>query len=122
VEPKSAAGTHYRIVRTNPPTDEDFKSYTALGIKPRKPNPDPETLHLFDGVSVLDTPERARAYIEKGKVRGEYIARLDIPEGTSITYEGPKRGHGNLYDAPPDVLSGYVTDVLHYTEIQPADV
>lgn len=122
MEFKSAAGTHYRIVRTNPPTDEDFKSYTALGIKPRRVNPDPETLHLFGGVSVLDTPERARAYIEKGRVRGEYIARLDIPEGTSITYEGPKRGHGNLYDASPDVLGGYVTDVIHYTEVQPADV
>ena len=122
MESRSAAGTHYRIVRTNPPTDEDFKSYTALGIKPRQPNPDPETLHLFDGVSVLDTLERARAYIEKGRVRGEYVARLEIPEETPITYEGPRRGHGNLYGAPPHVLRGSVTDVIHSTQIEPTDV
>ena len=121
MESRPAVGTHFRIVRTNPPTDEDFKSYTALGIRPRQPNPDEETLHLFDGVSVLDTPQRARAYIEKGRVRGEYIARLDIPEGTSVTYEGPKRGHGNLYGGLPHVLRQYVTDVIHVDQVDMTD-
>ena len=115
--------TYYRIVKTRSPTVEDFKSPAALGRKPREPSPSPATLRAYEGVSVLDTPQHARAWVERfeGKL-GEYVARLDIPEDVPLEYKGPNpKGHVDLYDVPPEVLLGWVVAIVHYTEIRETD-
>ena len=93
----------YRVVRTNPPTRDDFKSYLALGKLPG-PNPTPRRLRAWAGVSVYDTEAVARAKASDYDL-GPYVAELHIPEEAPIQAEGPgQSGHYNLYGEPEDLL------------------
>jgi|SRR5215216_8105191 len=100
----------YRIVESDPPTLRDVMSYAALG-EPRPASlpwrdPDP-----WGGVSVYDTEHEARKLAERKPRLGGFIARLEIREGSPITWEGPaRRGHYNLY-GDPAVLLSCVVDV-----------
>ena len=110
---KPAAGTYYRSVTRDPPKEADFRSHAAKGKLP--PTDDPDLLRQWQGLSVFDTLEQARANRRRFRHISDYIAELRVPEGTSIRYEGPDhRGHGNLYGASPDELLTYVTSVFPF--------
>lgn len=55
------AQTFYRIVKSDPPTLQDFMSLQELGQRPRNPN-DPEVLRRWDKVSVWGEEQRARQW------------------------------------------------------------
>ena len=116
---RPAAGRYYRSVTSERPTDDEFRSHQELG--PRLPPDASEDLRRrWTGVSVFLTAAQARANRERdrrGRI-GDWIAELDIPEGTPIVHEGPDhKGHCDLYNAPAHVLRGYVRSIVHYTAV-----
>jgi hypothetical protein len=90
------ARTFYRIVKTNPPTLQDFMSNRELGRRPRDPN-DPEVLRRWDKVSVWGEEQRAHQWARERPRLGAYVARLDLPDDSTIAAEesGPT-GHYSL--------------------------
>jgi hypothetical protein len=93
----------YRVLRTNPPTRDDFKSYLALG-RPPGPNPTPRRLRAWAGVSVYDTAAVAHAKARDYNL-GSFVAELHIPEDAPVQAEGPgQSGHVNLYAEPDELL------------------
>jgi hypothetical protein len=99
--------TFYRIVKTDPPMEDDFLSQGAL----RKPPPrrDARFLREWEGLSVLDNEPDARSLVRAFGYRiGPYIATLNIPDDAPLTIEGPTRpngGHWLLYDEHGGMLT-----------------
>lgn len=113
-----AAGTHFHLVKSSRPINADFTSAAANNRHPRPSEP-PERRRQYHGVSVLDTPEHAAQWTKRFRDRrgryllGEYVAELHIPEDAPIIYEGQDEyGHGNLYNASPETLRGYIVRVI----------
>lgn len=100
----------YRIVKSNPPTEEDFLSYAALGISVRDPT-DEETLLLASGVSVFATEPQARGRARARPDLGAYVARLDIPDDGSVQPRRGHRGHHTIWAEPRQLLA-WVQDVV----------
>jgi hypothetical protein len=97
----------YRVVKTNPPTRDDFRSYLALG-KPLL-NPTPRRLRAWAGVSVYDTEVTASAKAQDFNL-GPFVAELNVPDDAPIEAEGPgQSGHYNLYGDPDDLLQFVVS-------------
>lgn len=90
----------YRIVKTDPPAEIDFTSNEALGIVPYRR--DPETLRLWDGISMYDSEGRARRKARDFPWLGSYIAAVDVPETGELRYERTtsSRGHYTLWGDP----------------------
>ena len=96
----------YRIVRTNPPTIEDFTSNSAKGKQPRRP--DPEVLRLWEGLSAYSTVEQAQITARLFPRLGRYIAVLRVPEHGAVRFEqtrDPAEGHFTLWSEPADLLA-----------------
>lgn len=93
----------YRIVHSDQPTLDDFKSAKALGIPMARP--DPEIELIYDGVSVYATETQARNQARAKPFLGAYIAELAISEGDPITFRrsGTGRGHHTLWGDPADI-------------------
>jgi hypothetical protein len=90
----TGAGTRflYRIVRTDPPTLEDFLSNAARG----RPLPDnPADVRVWDGLSVYSTEAQARRKRRTSPVLGQFIATLEVPADGSIRFERT-RGAGHF--------------------------
>ena len=102
----------YRIVRHDPATREDFLSHAALGRHPY--NEDPKLLESWRKVSTFTTEVAART-----KGRGKpwlgqgYVARLDVPDGSSITVGEPtgRFGHCDVEGTPDELLACVVSVV-----------
>lgn len=77
--------TFYRVTRSNPPALQDFLSNTAKRRRP--PADDPETLRLWDGISVYDGEVHARRKARQIPAIGSFIATVQIPSGGPIHYE-----------------------------------
>jgi hypothetical protein len=88
----------HRVVRTNPPTDDDFVSNMALG----KAIPiDPELAELWDGLSVQSTLAQARRRSRISPMLGRFIAVLRVPTDGSVRYERTRgEGHHTLWGEP----------------------
>ena len=102
-------GTVYRVfhrtVQADPPTVEDFQSNKAKGWPPRGAEVDDPA--LWDGISVMDTLERARKRARHFPQHGAFIAVLRIPPDAPITAARTLRtpGHYTLHGAPSDLLA-----------------
>jgi hypothetical protein len=103
----------FRSIMGPEPTDDDFKSYEALGRRPRQA--DPEFLERWRGVSVYDSYRQARKNARAVNWRiGTHIAELNIPDDARIRYVGPgPTGHWDLHDADPSYLRLCVVRVIH---------
>jgi hypothetical protein len=99
----------HRIVRTDPPTLDDFVSNQAKG----KPPPDDPALRaVWDGISVYSTLAQARRKRRASPALGAYIAMLRVPEGGAVRYERTLgEGHHTLRGDPSDIL-GLVVSVV----------
>jgi hypothetical protein len=104
--------TFYRIVHTDPPPLADLTSPAAIGKAP--PDDDPETLRLWDGISVYDTVLRAMAKSRRYPWLGTFIAKLEIPNDGSFRIERTtkSRGHYTIWAEPEDLLES-VTEMIH---------
>jgi hypothetical protein len=81
----------YRILRSERPTEDDFKSKLHLGIP--CPVPDPEVQQRWTGLSLFGSEEQARRVVRRLPMLGSYIAALDIPPGAGMRAE-PTTGPG----------------------------
>jgi hypothetical protein len=109
-EPTARSRRFFRIVLTDPPTAWDFMSGAARGFPP--PNDDPNTLRLWEGVSLYDQRRYARYRATERPRLGRFIAEVHIPVDAPIRIERTGRSHGH-YTAwgDPEILLGYVTEV-----------
>jgi hypothetical protein len=99
----------YRIVESNPPTLWDFTSLQTKGRALKYPSP--EALRIWDGVSVSETMEQARAQLQKFPHLGSLIAEIRVPLGLDIRCERTTRtrGHWTLWASPETLLPLVVT-------------
>ena len=96
----------YRIVKTNPPTLDDFTSNAARGKLLR--NPTPELLDRWSGLSAYDGEELARRRalwaIHQGRSLGQFIAILEV-EPMVRAEQTFDRGHYTLWGEPAALLA-----------------
>ncbi len=100
---------YYRVVKTDPPTRDDFLSDEAKGRRPRPAqvrNP-----LLYRGISVFETVAAIEAVRERVPLLG-HVAELAIPEGAPVgDHKTGGPGHWTLV-GDPDVLLGCVTRIV----------
>lgn len=91
-EAPMASGEVFRIVKTNPPTPDDFLTYIEQGKLLEERECD------CHGISVFRDPDHAAFYADKFPALGEFIARgsLDV-------------GHGKLGDTPRNVAGTVIS-------------
>ncbi len=102
----------YRVVLTNPPTVDDFKSKAELGL-PAPPAGARDVRQLWDGISVFSTEAQARRAARRYPLLGSYVARLQIPSAAEIRSERTlaSPGHDTLW-GDSSVLLAFVTEVV----------
>ncbi len=99
----------YRIVRTNPPTLDDMRSYKELGIPLRRA--DPESLRRATGISLFHSLERARKQARRKPWMGNaFIAELAIPVDHVRVEETASAGHYTAW-GDADAMLDYVRRV-----------
>jgi hypothetical protein len=70
----SRSGSDLLLQRNDPPTEDDFLSHAALGVRPNSAGPPYRTAQWF-GVSMSETREAVDFFIERQRERGEtYLA------------------------------------------------
>jgi hypothetical protein len=81
----------YRIVLTDPPGEEDFKSYEELGKRPAVNKPEYE--RLLTGISVYSSLSSARKKAKGFPWKSRcYIAELALPESDELRLEQTEPG------------------------------
>jgi len=100
----------HRIVKTNPPTADDFTSAMPHKPMPRLP---PELQRLQTGISAYRTLRQAMAKANRYPMLGSYIGVLDLPAEAPVSIERTtqQRGHFTIWAEPP-VLLGFVIAVV----------
>lgn len=103
----------YYLVKTKPPTPDEFRSYYARGDVP----PNLRTaaqLEPYKRVSLWETEQQARECAARMRERFDYIAALDIPEGVPVVRRGRREGHHEVHenDASPEALMSWMADIL----------
>jgi hypothetical protein len=102
----------HRIVRTDPPTVDDFTSDVARGRPPR--SAEPEAVRLASGLSVFATLAQARAKARQYPFLGAYVAVIELQEGGAVRWERTlprSRGHHTVWDDPAELLDAVVAVV-----------
>ena len=109
--------TFYRIVTATPPVLQDFFSDRERG-KPRR-GTGPDIDFMWNGFSVFETEDQARAQAARFPKIGDYIARLEIPDEASLQVRrtGSTDGHHTIQGAA-EVVCQYV---VHVAPVRPAD-
>ena len=82
----------HRIVRTNPPTRDDFVSNAAKGLPPPD---DSERRAVWGGLSVYSTEAQARRKRRVSPMLGGFIAVLRVPIDGSVRVERTLGGDGH---------------------------
>jgi hypothetical protein len=105
-----AGRTFFRVVGTDPPTEQDFYSYRDLG-KPLLDDSQ-EGQENWIGVSVYEKRRQAvalaRYLIRRRRPIGTFVAEIVIPPGMIV--HGKRmggEGHFNLFERPSILLSCY---------------
>lgn len=102
-------GPVYHLVRTDPPTEEDFLSLWARNLQtaqtgqPSRLVPEKgDTLHMWAGISTYDDEAAAHRTAVRYPTLGRFIARLEIPFGAPIRIEktGTDAHHFTVWGAP----------------------
>jgi hypothetical protein len=101
--------TFYRVVRHNPPTEQDFLSHTALGRR-LPANSTPEIRRSWEGVSVRSTLPAVRALARQFPRIGSFIAVLEIADDSPVLVEktGTSPTHYDLFGEASDMRAAVV--------------
>ena len=94
----------YRVVKSNPPTVQDFLSFKALGIPLRRQTT--KGLRLWDGLSVYRTREQATSLASSSPHLGRFVAEVRIRRDADFRLEldNGKDGHCTIWGEPEDLL------------------
>jgi hypothetical protein len=95
----------FRIVQTNPPTQDDFVSNPRRGKPVRHVTP--QTQRLIDGLSVFDSEEMTRSVARSFPKIGTFIAELHVRSTGTLRWERTTRtpGHYTLWGDPDECLN-----------------
>lgn len=96
----------FRAVRTNPPTENDFRSPWDLGRRPRKNRV--MQVRLYQGVSTYETLEMMIEKATEAEL-GDFVAELEVPD--EVGRNGNGRGHVDLEGTTPSQLLNYVVQI-----------
>lgn len=97
--------TMFRIVRTNPPTLDDFLSYAEQGVEPMRPLTADEA-HRWLGLSVYDSLDRARGQARRRRGQlGWFVSRLELPDDIVIEQTGANTAHHTIWGDPDAFLA-----------------
>jgi hypothetical protein len=99
------ARVFFRIVKSNPPTLEDFTSNAAKG-RPIPPHL-PSNLHwLWDGLSMYETETQAERAVRRNPRLGGFLVELVIPESEpfQVLRTTPSAGHFTVWGTPEELL------------------
>lgn len=107
----------YRVVRSNPPTPEDFTSNEDRGRD--LTNPTPERRRLWRGLSCYDSEARARKKATQVPLLGDFIATLEIPADIDVQTERTtsSAGHHTIW-GDSDVIASCVTEVVPVSRVE----
>lgn len=83
---ESTLRVFYRIVRTNPPTLNDFLSHAMRGEVPRRPLSARER-DRWRGVSHYSTPDAAYSAARQFPSLGRFVAAVALPKDVQIRIE-----------------------------------
>ncbi len=102
----------YRIVGSDPPTVDDFKSNHELGKPIRPRSPEAAYRMVWYAVSVFERFEQAEALAQRFPKLGDFVAtaRLEPDQGFSYALWG-SRGHMSVWGDPAGFL-GAVADTV----------
>lgn len=94
----------HRIVRTDPPTRDDFLSNEAKG---NPPPDDPARRAVWGRLSVYSTEAQARRKRRASPVLGRFVAVLRVPTDGSVRVERTLGGDGHhtVWGAPDKLLA-----------------
>lgn len=92
----------FYLVKTNPPTRDQFRSYYETGLVPA--NASERQIELLKGVSMWATEAQTRALTARMRERYDYVAEVAIPEGVRVTRQGRSQGHHNVYASPEELV------------------
>lgn len=103
------ARTLYRIVKTNPPTIEDFFSHERRG-QPLPRGAPPSLRASWTAVSTHDTIEASRAVQRRFPRTGAFIARVEIEDEAPVRVEqtGTDLHHFDVWAEPAGLLARVV--------------
>ena len=109
---ESEERSFFRIVKSDPPTVDDFVSAQARGRQPPASLP-ADLRRLWDGLSVYATLAQASRKARQSPMIGAFIAELRIAPGSSIRFERTTResGHHTVWGTPSELLACVTTVV-----------
>jgi hypothetical protein len=109
IDPPSRRQLH-QIIASDSPTRDDFLSYQELG-KELPEDAKPDVVDRWQGISLYDSEERARAVAERFGL-GTYIATLDLPDDGRFRIErtGRRPGHYTVW-GDADALCTFVVTI-----------
>jgi hypothetical protein len=96
----------YRIVRSNPPTVEDFTSPMMLGKLPQRR--ERQYPGEWAGLSTFDSFETARAMAQRYPVLGRWIATLRLDSQRIVARQTFGPGHYTVWGLPSALLDAVV--------------
>ena len=105
------AHVFFRVIGSAEATLDDMLSKEARGEPLRDDTP--ENRRLWQGISVYAAEAQARRKGRASPRLGRYIARIEIPDDSSVIFERTttSSGHHTLWGDPQVILS-YVTEVM----------
>jgi len=98
----------FYLVKTNPPTRDDFRSYFERGRVPTRASA--RQIEILKGVSMWATEQQTLALAARMRERYDFVAQLAIPESVRVVRQGQSEGHHHVY-ASPDELVRWVVRV-----------
>lgn len=94
----------YRLVRHDPPIQEDFMPPSLAGLVGQGTKAvDPQ---LLTGISVLATQRQAAALARQYPGLGLFIAEVRLPAGARAERTLRRRGHYTVWGDPGELLDG----------------
>jgi hypothetical protein len=97
----------YRIVRSNPPTAEDFTSPMMLGKPPQRR--ERQYPGEWAGLSMFDSVESARAMARRFPILGGWIATVQLDPRRIVARPTFGPGHYTVWGPPSALLDAVVS-------------
>jgi hypothetical protein len=103
----------FRIVRSERPGHDDFRSQRGGGEPEPEPGDDDLAVALWAGVSTFATEVQARNKARDMPFLGSYIAHLDVPDGPDLPHARTTRTRGQwTLWGRPDALNACVRSTV----------
>ena len=106
----------FRVVKADPPSEDDFRSHYELGKPPRRH--EREWAVMYMGLSMFREPDQAAWVARRWSAIGDHVAhlRLEPDRGINLASTGKIPGHYSVWGSP-DQLLACVVDTVSVEEV-----